>query len=341
MAVSKSDGKTYSGIKWKLKQFLVDGCLSYLLMDEGSRQAVLVDPLEPLIDHYRSYIGENGLKLVSALDTHPQLEHISAIYFFRDQYHVPVGMGGRTGGQSPSLLLKEGDIIRFGEAFVEVRETPGHTRDSILLLLKSPEAGSGSQALLSGNAWTVGWGKLDGALGTGSQELRASLSRLMNPLPGHTVIYPGHLHKKSDSAPLFSTVGIERKYFERWLREGEAARPSLLSERAHAEVGITVEKYAQKLTSNPEGIEFIDVREPEEYAAGHIQGTVNIPLSDLGLRLHELLEAKKIYFSCLSGRRSASATQTFEYLGYREATNVLGGYKAWVAAGLPVVSSAR
>ncbi len=102
---------------------------------------------------------------------------------------------------------------------------------------------------------------------------------------------------------------------------------------------LSVEKYSQKLKESHRKEQdslFIDVREQDEYSDGYIPGTVNIPLSEIGLYLNDLGKDQKIYISCLSGRRSSMVTKTLGYLGYSQVVNVLGGFKAWVHAGLPV-----
>ncbi|GAB2513060.1 rhodanese-like domain-containing protein [Microbacterium petrolearium] len=78
----------------------------------------------------------------------------------------------------------------------------------------------------------------------------------------------------------------------------------------------------------------IDVREADEFAAGHVPGAVNIPLSELGERLHEL-PAEPFALICEVGGRSGRACAALEPRGY-EVTNVAGGTSAWRAAGYPV-----
>ena len=81
----------------------------------------------------------------------------------------------------------------------------------------------------------------------------------------------------------------------------------------------------------------LDVRTPEEYAAGHIDGAVLIPLHVVPLRTSELRRAETYYVVCESGARSAQATQFLLGQGY-DARSVQGGMSAWHTAGLPVAS---
>ncbi|MBS1697830.1 MAG: rhodanese-like domain-containing protein [Actinobacteria bacterium] len=83
------------------------------------------------------------------------------------------------------------------------------------------------------------------------------------------------------------------------------------------------------------GVVIIDVREPDEYAGGHVPAAVNIPLGDIRERSAEIHGSDTVYVICQSGRRSAFACEALESLGIAS-VNVPGGTAAWIAAGLPV-----
>lgn len=97
---------------------------------------------------------------------------------------------------------------------------------------------------------------------------------------------------------------------------------------------IDVENVAHPL---PEGQIMLDVREPHEWAAGHVDGAIHIPLGDLPVRLGELDPSTPTLVMCHLGGRSARATQWLQAQGY-DATNVDGGMEAWEAAGRPIVN---
>jgi rhodanese-related sulfurtransferase len=79
----------------------------------------------------------------------------------------------------------------------------------------------------------------------------------------------------------------------------------------------------------------LDVRQPDEYQAGHIEGAQLMPLGELGQRLQELPAGREIICVCQSGSRSSHATRELVARGYR-ATNLNGGMIAWTRAGLPI-----
>jgi len=75
--------------------------------------------------------------------------------------------------------------------------------------------------------------------------------------------------------------------------------------------------------------QLIDVREPNEFEAGHILGARNIPLSQLKMRMKEIRPDKPVYLYCQSGIRSGRAAQTLYRKGYKELSHLQGGFKKW------------
>ncbi len=92
------------------------------------------------------------------------------------------------------------------------------------------------------------------------------------------------------------------------------------------------------VTANGRGELFLlDVREPAEWQAGHIDGATHIPMGHLGVRQEELPADQPILCICRSGQRSAAVTGALEQAGY-DAENLEGGLLAWVEARLPLVT---
>lgn len=93
---------------------------------------------------------------------------------------------------------------------------------------------------------------------------------------------------------------------------------------------------AAKAAENP-NLQFIDVREVDEYAADHASGTVNIPMSEITGRLHEVDTNEDVYLICRSGGRSAQVSMYLEQAGGAEHVyNVDGGTDSWRASSLPM-----
>jgi rhodanese-related sulfurtransferase len=87
----------------------------------------------------------------------------------------------------------------------------------------------------------------------------------------------------------------------------------------------------------PGGAWLLDVREPDEWAAGHVPQATHIPLGQLGARTAELPQDREIYVICRSGARSARAAQALNSAGW-QAVNVAGGMQEWAAAGRPMTA---
>jgi phage shock protein E len=101
-----------------------------------------------------------------------------------------------------------------------------------------------------------------------------------------------------------------------------------------------IEDYDPKQTQDEvaRGALLIDVREPNEWNAGHLPGATHIPMRQIANRLAELPRDKKLIFTCRSGNRSGTVKDfLIDVHGYKDVHNQLGGIIAWQLAGLPVV----
>ncbi len=256
------------------KQLRSERFFSYLLFDESSLHAALIDPYQELMNEYREQLVQNKFKLSCTLETGALSPDLSATGLLAREFgcathNNETGRGKKIGIGKYELEAIENSYVARGILFVKDR-------------FSIPETASG--------------------------------------LPDSILLYST---LRQDDL-LFSTLGAERKK-----KLGNVGDPEPVT-------AIGVEKYQTKLQKKSSELAFIDVRESDEYQGGHIPGVQNIPLSELGSHLPTLLNARRIYFSCQSGRRSALAAHTLSYLGCKDAVNVTGGYKAWAAAGLPI-----
>ena len=90
-------------------------------------------------------------------------------------------------------------------------------------------------------------------------------------------------------------------------------------------------------SAHASGAAVLDVRNPDEYEAGHVPGATLIPLGDLGARQDEIPDGDPVYVICAVGGRSLAAARAMTQAGYR-AVSVAGGTKAWIEQGRPVVT---
>ena len=196
-------------------------CRSYLVASDG--EALLIDPLLDRVPDYLARLG--GLRLVYAVDTHTHADHFSGVKELARRFP-----GARRGGQPRSVAevpLSEGDSLRVGSLTVTAWASPGHTADSIVLLLPG--------RLLAGDTLFIGaTGRTD--LPTGDAEAEwDSVQRLLT-LPDETEVWPGHEYNQKT----FSTIGQERRTNKRLqmgrdafivaMREPRPTKPKLLVE---------------------------------------------------------------------------------------------------------------
>lgn len=339
--------------------------MSYVFFDPQSRQAAVIDPRMDLVDEYRSFMAERGLKPVIALDTHTHADHFSATHILRES-GAEIGVYAGSRSQRATRKLSHGETVAVGAYSLKTLYTPGHTDDSISF--------AGEGVVFTGDTLLIGsTGRTDFPTADPGAQFD-SLHRVLAELPESTIVFPGHDY----SDLLFSTIGVEKAKNSHWkITSREAFIKAKKDEKLHtlsedvkkrvefnlssapsgyvndiasaaaccatalpdaASVGsINVEKFAHKITDRAPGIGFIDVREPDEFAEAHIAHLKNIPLSELAQHLQQLRALRRVYVSCLSGRRSLLAANTLSYVGLNDVVNVTGGFKAWQNAGLPVM----
>lgn len=100
---------------------------------------------------------------------------------------------------------------------------------------------------------------------------------------------------------------------------------------------ITIQDLSKKISKLEQGELILDVRMPEEYAQGHMPGSVGIPLDQLSGSLDKLRQYKKIYIYCHSGRRASAAFDTLKNAGLNNLVCISdGGMATWLQAGYPV-----
>jgi sulfur dioxygenase len=158
--------------------------LTYLLADDKSKLAVIIDPVDRHIEDYIALVKQYGLKLKYALETHVHADHITASGQLRSVLGVQTAVSEHCGAVCADIQLNEGDEIIFGEEVIKVLATPGHTAGSLSFLWRDK--------LFTGDALLIkGCGRTDfqgGDAGT----LFDSIAKKIFTLPDETLVYPGH-----------------------------------------------------------------------------------------------------------------------------------------------------
>jgi glyoxylase-like metal-dependent hydrolase (beta-lactamase superfamily II) len=159
---------------------------TYLLADEVTREAILIDPVLGQLERDLEVIQGLGLTLVYALDTHVHADHVTALGSLRERLGARMVISERSGVTCADLLVKDGDALRFGAHRVDVLETPGHTAGCVTYV-------TGDRAMaFTGDALLIrGCGRTDFQGGDAHRLFRSIHGKLFT-LPAQTVIYPGH-----------------------------------------------------------------------------------------------------------------------------------------------------
>lgn len=297
-----------------LKQFYL-GCLahaSYLLGDETSGVAAVVDPQRDT-DQYLAFAAEHQLTIKHVFLTHLHADFIAGHLELRDRVGASVLLGAAAKAAYPFVPMRDGDLLEFGRVRLRVMETPGHTPESISILVYDLSVSeSKPHAVLTGDTLfigDVGRPDLRAALGWSAQQLGAllfdSLHTKLLPLPDETLIYPAHgagsLCGKSLSRETVSTMGQQRRsnyalqpmtkaqfievvtadqpdtpaYFAYDAVLNSEERPTLETALAREMHPLTLDEL---LRLQADGAQVLDTRDPGDFAAAHLARSINIGL---------------------------------------------------------------
>lgn len=172
---------------------------TYLIGDEASRQAVLIDPVLEQVDRDLRLISELGLVLSHVFDTHVHADHVTASGTLRERTQCQV-VGGVGGAQCADLQVRHGDTVHVGPYAFQVLATPGHTDDSVSYLL-GDRVFTGDSLMVRGN------GRTDFQNGSASQ-LYDSITRVLFQLPDATLVYPAHDYH----GHMATSIGEEKRH---------------------------------------------------------------------------------------------------------------------------------
>jgi glyoxylase-like metal-dependent hydrolase (beta-lactamase superfamily II) len=175
---------------------------SYLLADGASRDAVLIDPVLEQCERDVALLRELELRLRVTLETHVHADHVTGAGRLRETLGSRVGAGAATGVRGADLVLRDGELVRFGRHALEVRATPGHTRGCVSYVHH------GAGLAFTGDALLVrGCGRTDFQEGDARTLFRSVRERLLT-LPDEVLLYPGHDYK----GRTVTTVGEEKRW---------------------------------------------------------------------------------------------------------------------------------
>ncbi len=348
------------------------GCLahaSYLLASDG--EAVVVDPQRD-VDFYVKVATEHGLAIRHIFETHLHADFVSGHKELAARTGAKIYMGAQAGAKFEHVPVGDGFELKFGKASIRVLETPGHTPESICLVVTDKEKSISPWAVLTGDTLFIGdVGRPDLSPRHTPAQLAGllydSLHTKVLTLPDNVVVYPAHgagsLCGKNMRAERSSTIGTERltnyalqiksrEEFIAQLTSNLPARPEYFLK--DAEINRTgaaplSELPALRAITPPElermlrdGELALDVRSGDDFAAWHVPGSINIALSGqfaswagtvLGLTAHPVLIAD-------TDQQLEEARVRLARVGMEALNGYLaGGVASWKQAGFPVAQT--
>ncbi|MFE8008197.1 rhodanese-like domain-containing protein [Streptomyces sp. NPDC057418] len=291
-------------------QYYLD-CLSqasYMIADERTGQAVVVDPRRD-ISEYLADAAAHGFSVVGVINTHFHADFVAGHLEMADETGAWIAYGRRAETEYPIRKLAEGERVSLGDVTLEIMETPGHTPESISVVVYEHADDSVPYGVLTGDALFIGdVGRPDllASFGVTAEELGAMLhDSVQNKLMGladEVRVFPAHgagsACGKNLSTEKQSTIGEQRatnyacapmgrEEFVALVTAGQSAAPGYFAYDAELNRKDRV-RYDTSAAPRPLSLaEFtgmraadaivVDARDPQEFAAGHLRGAVNVP----------------------------------------------------------------
>jgi hydroxyacylglutathione hydrolase len=291
-----------------LEQYYIE-CLShasYLVGDETTGRAVVVDPRRD-IDEYLADAAKYGLSIEGVINTHFHADFVSGHLELVDATGAWIGFGEAAETDYPIRRLADGEHISLGQVDLEILSTPGHTWESISVLVRE-RPGAEPTAVLTGDSMFIGDVGRPDLVNIGDSST-SDLARAMYhtihdkllKLPDHVIVMPAHgagsSCGKNLSSELTSTIGEQRRTnpsvqpmseddFVKLITHGQPAAPAYFSvdaamnkrvhpllEQSRAIPELNPVQIRQALSDD---VRVVDARSVDDFAAGHLRGSVNV-----------------------------------------------------------------
>ncbi len=291
------------------------GCLShasYMIGDETTGRAVVVDPQRD-IAQYLSDAEAHGLRIERVLETHFHADFVSGHLELARATGAVISYGQAAKGRAefPVDWVADGQRLSLGDVTLEILETPGHTPESISILVYEHADDTVPYGVLTGDTLFIGdVGRPDllASVGVTADELARMLYRSLHtkllPLPDATRVFPAHgagsACGKQLSTETVSTIGEQRhsnyalapmteEQFVEAVTQGQSVAPMYFAFNAmrnrqdrpllEEEEPVAMLDLDEVLARQAEGAVVIDTREPAVFAQGHLRGSINVGLS--------------------------------------------------------------
>jgi sulfur dioxygenase len=335
---------------------------TYLLADEETREAVLIDTVKEMVDRDLRLVDELGLRLTFVLETHVHADHVTGAGAIRQRTQAKSVVSRRAGAPCADVLIEEGDSVRFGRHALEVRATPGHTDGCVSYVTDDHRMAFTGDALL-----IRGTGRTDFQQGDPRRLYRSVTTKLFT-LPDDTLLYPGHDYRGFT----VTTVREEREHNPRLAHKSEdefvaimsglkLAKPRRIDVAVPANLRCGLDEPAE-LDSGAQGapgawapvertaegspevaapwvasrlgaFRLVDIREPDELTGElpKIDAAESVPQAGLLGASAAWQKDEPLVLVCRSGSRSAAAARELEGRGFSRVASMRGGMRAWAS----------
>ncbi len=178
---------------------------TYILFDEESREALLIDPVDAQLERDLAALRQYGLQLRWTVETHAHADHITSAGLIAEHTAARTAAPAGCDISTASVQLEDGDFLQFGQEQVKALATPGHTAGSMCFLWKPRGLAMPPQVFTGDTLLINGCGRTDFQSGSASA-LFDSITRVLWSLPDETVVWPGHDYHGRQS----STIAAEK-----------------------------------------------------------------------------------------------------------------------------------
>lgn len=330
---------------------------TYLLADEASREALLIDPVFEQATRDLAMLRELGLTLKLVVDTHAHADHITAAWLLKQKTGCRIAISASAGAANADLLLEDGQTFGVQGVTLEARATPGHTNGCTSYVLAD------KSMVFTGDALLIrGCGRSDFQQGDPAR-LYHSITEQLFTLPDDCAVFPAHdyngrtrssiLEEKRHN-PRVGGGANEQDFVEYMkamrlphpkkidealpnnLRSGMPENGKLPPEPDWAELSVTFagipEVEPEWVLTHQKNLTVLDVREHAEMGekVPGLERVTVIPLSELHDRVGEVPTDKPVVTICRSGKRSSMATTILKGAGHDKVANIHGGVMYWM-----------
>ncbi len=329
---------------------------TYLLADEASYEAILIDPVFEQAQRDLALLRELGLQLKIVVDTHAHADHITAAWLLKQKTGCQIALSASAGAVNVDLALHHGQHFGVHGITLEARATPGHTNGCTSFVLAD------QSMVFTGDALLIrGCGRSDFQQGDPAR-LYHSITEQLFSLPDSCAVYPAHDYNGRTR----SSVGEEKRFnprvggganekdFVHYMKAMQLPHPKKIDEALpnnlrsgmpesgrlpaepdwadlHVSFAGIPEVEPEWVVQNQLSVTILDVREADELGEPVIglHNALTIPLSALRERVGEVPKDKPVVTLCRSGKRSSLALSILKTAGHERAANIRGGILHW------------